>query len=397
MLSGLDYPIKPLSGFKTFFKDNDGCEFMQWHRFPYENWEEGTFRRLDLFRLNDYISYRTEKGRKLIDRFNSWQIRHRVMRGIPRHYPLLYGGSNWMSLTAACIRHIITSYDSWKGFFRRLRFTFAPDEIFFQTLIKNSSFGSKVVNDNLRLILWDNMGNGPLELDEKNWWHVTVSSAFFMRKINPVRSDKLLSMTDRYLLPESKVRIGLNGSWSHTSFNGHAFDLSLARFIGKICEMLFIRTVYDFGCGVGWYVRYLRDRGLDVQGYDGNENVREISSLFFNNGFYCQRIDLSKPVMSDEKADMVMSLEVGEHIPPEEEGVFIDNIVTNAEKYVLLSWAIPGQNGDGHINCRENGYIVSELKKRGFRLNVPVSILLRKNASLPWMTKTLMFFENEKE
>lgn len=395
LLSGLDYPIKSLSEFKAFFEEHNGDEFLEWHRYPNEKWEGGTYRRLELFRLNDYVSYRSLKGKRLIDKLNYWQIRLGIKRRIPQHYPVLYGGSNWMSITYGCASHVLSCHKKKRKFYRRLKFTFAPDELYLHTLIMNSPYGSQVTNNNKRLIRWDKYGNGPLVLDHNDLWNVAVSDALLMRKVEPLLSEKLLSAIDKYMLMEDSPRISANGSWIHSSLRGHAYDSSLAKWIVDLCSILFIRTIYDFGCGVGWYVKYLRDKGFDVQGYDGNKSVEEVSSLFFEDGFYCQSVDLSEPVEADDKADLILSIEVGEHIPPERESIFLDNLTRNARKYILLSWALPNQKGDGHVNCQSNEYIIREMKRRGYRINVPISIMLRRDASLPWLRSTLMFFEKD--
>ena len=50
--------------------------------------------------------------------------------------------------------------------------------------------------------------------------------------------------------------------------------------------------------------------------------------------------------------DWVICMEVAEHIPREFEHVFLLNLVASAQKGVLLSWGLPGQNGIGHVNLR---------------------------------------------
>lgn len=65
----------------------------------------------------------------------------------------------------------------------------------------------------------------------------------------------------------------------------------------------------------------------------------------------------------------------------------------NAGKYIILSWAIEGQPGDGHINCRSNKYIISKMDQLGFKLDTPASQYLRSCAGLWWFKNTLMFFE----
>lgn len=46
LISGQDYPIRPLAQFLRYFDDNGGKEFMQYSHLPHRNWEDNTFRRL---------------------------------------------------------------------------------------------------------------------------------------------------------------------------------------------------------------------------------------------------------------------------------------------------------------------------------------------------------------
>jgi hypothetical protein len=75
--------------------------------------------------------------------------------------------------------------------------------------------------------------------------------------------------------------------------------------------------------------------------------------------------------------DLVISIEVGEHIPKEFEQVFIDNICSHTNSKLILSWAIVGQGGDGHVNCQNNDYIIAKLKEKGFEHDEYNSSVLR--------------------
>ena len=61
-----------------------------------------------------------------------------------------------------------------------------------------------------------------------------------------------------------------------------------------------------------------------------------------------------------------MSLEVGEHIPKEYEDIFINNLHNNNNKGIILSWAILGQGGFGHVNEQNNDYIKSKMSNLGY-------------------------------
>lgn len=392
-MSGQDFPIKPLEDIKGHFKDYRGWEFVEYMPLPDARWEKGTWRRFELFRLNDYMDYHSPKGYRRINRFNEWQLRLGVKRRIPDQFPRLYGGSNWMSVTFACASYIISNRNRHRKFFRRLRFTFAPDEVYFHTVILNSSFAGKVTGNNLRLIFWDNRSGSPLTLTEKHWWEVATSDRFFVRKLDREKSAGLLEHLHTHILQKERLTISPNGYWEHGGLGGHVFDNGLAQGLLELLPFMEVRSVGDFGCGPGWYVALLRRRGYDIQGYDGNPTVEAVSRLFFDDGFYCQQADLSEEQETDEPFDMVLSLEVGEHIPANKEAVFLNNLANNAARYVLLSWAVEGQQGDGHVNCRSNEYITERMRERGFTFNEPASRYLRKCATKWWFKNTVMLFE----
>jgi hypothetical protein len=65
-----------------------------------------------------------------------------------------YGGSTWFCLPKQLVSYIlefVKQNPAVPAFFRHV---FAPDEMFFQTILLNSPFRSKIVNDNRRYIDW---------------------------------------------------------------------------------------------------------------------------------------------------------------------------------------------------------------------------------------------------
>jgi hypothetical protein len=90
----------------------------------------------------------------------------------------------------------------------------------------------------------------------------------------------------------------------------------------------------------------------------------------------------------------VLSFEVEEHIPAQYEQIFIDTIVLHCNSILILSWAIIGQFGVGHVNCRSQEYIIDQIEQRGLKYNKEDTLFIRnaeyKNA--PWFKNTLMVF-----
>lgn len=178
------------------------------------------------------------------------------------------------------------------------------------------------------------------------------------------------------------------GIWSIKLANKHKHDFLLAGAIGTYYSP---KLFADVGCGDGTYCAVFKSFGwLEIHGYEGTP---KISSL----GVYdnIMTVDLSKKRYVDIKYDLVLCLEVGEHIPKEHEQVFIDNICEYTTKDLILSWAIPGQGGKGHYNEQSNDYVIDQFKKRNFKINDKMSRILRGYSSLKWFKDTIMVFRRK--
>lgn len=391
--SGQDYPIKKLRDIKSFFEVSRNYEFIEYMRLPSEKWDLGTYDRFNYYRLNDFFDFNTPVGHKHITGFVKFQKSIGYKRRVPDSFDFLYGGSNWMSITSECAKYIIDYQRKNKTFYNRLKYTFASDEVYFHTVILNSPFARNVRNNNLRCILWKDNNGSPETLTEKHWWEIMTSDCLFARKFDYKYSKKLLGYIGAYILKDEHLSIASQGYWQSETLEGHKYDNGLAGGILNLLSFTQVKTIADFGCGPGWYTALLRNNGYAVEGYDGNPNVEKGSALLFDDDFYCQCVDFTEDLEAEKTFDLVMSLEVGEHIPFENEDIFIMNIVRNARNYVLLSWAVEGQAGSGHVNCHSNKYIISKMKDLGFGFNSPVSSYLRKCATLWWFKNTILFFE----
>jgi SAM-dependent methyltransferase len=178
--------------------------------------------------------------------------------------------------------------------------------------------------------------------------------------------------------------ISERGYWtSKEETDTHEFDQFLCSALIKLTNGM--ESITDIGCGNGTYVKAFLAEGIPAIGYDGNPMTPELTNSL------CHVVDFSMPVDLDP-SEFVLCLEVGEHIPVEFEQIFLDNIARVSSKYVLLSWAVEGQYGIGHVNCRNNYYIIRQMFNRGFRHSKIISASLRKKSTLPWFKNTLMFF-----
>ena len=93
------------------------------------------------------------------------------------------------------------------------------------------------------------------------------------------------------------------------------------------------------------------------------------------------------------KYDRALFLEVGEHIPLKFENNVFYNINCSTRESVIVSWARPGQYGNGHVNCRSQGYVQARMKDYGFTYDKKVSFFLREKSTFSWFKNNIMVFK----
>jgi SAM-dependent methyltransferase len=107
------------------------------------------------------------------------------------------------------------------------------------------------------------------------------------------------------------------------------------------------RSVVDVGCGDGSWLAVCRKLGVEeILGIDGDYIDREILQIPQE---HFQAADLTKPIGVGRVFDLVISLEVAEHLPASSSSVFVESL-TGLGPLVLFSAAIPLQGGNHHIN-----------------------------------------------
>ena len=181
------------------------------------------------------------------------------------------------------------------------------------------------------------------------------------------------------------MKVNEKGYFETTTSSIHPIDKSLGKFLVNYFRFK-EGSILDLGCGNGYYTKLLREYGIDCDGYDGNPNTIELT-----NGM-CGIIDLTVPFKLVKKYLTVLCLEVGEHILEKYMNTFIENIHRNNTKQIILSWAIPGQGGYGHVNELSNEIIIETFKDLGYLHNVDLDQKFRDASSLFWFKNTIMIF-----
>lgn len=125
-------------------------------------------------------------------------------------------------------------------------------------------------------------------------------------------------------------------------------------------------TVLDVGCGVGeWFLGADVIRKDDLENYVGiDRDVPKESLLIYESQYIDCNLELEFPQV--DKADMVLCLEVAEHISERRANDLIKFLCDHSNRYVLFSAAIPYQGGTGHINEQWQSYWAEKFQENGF-------------------------------
>jgi glycosyltransferase involved in cell wall biosynthesis len=112
------------------------------------------------------------------------------------------------------------------------------------------------------------------------------------------------------------------------------------------------QSVLDIGCGPGIYTEQLQELGISAQGLDPDARTRHT------------HYSLLDP--ATRSAELVICLEVLEHIDPQDTITALQNLRDHATKTLIFTAARPGQGGTGHINCRHRDQWITLLESVGF-------------------------------
>jgi SAM-dependent methyltransferase len=191
-------------------------------------------------------------------------------------------------------------------------------------------------------------------------------------------------------------RFGFSPStiYGDSFYDGAACDEGRV-YAAAVADILFDRyaprTVFDFGCGQGAILAGLEKRGVLAFGCDGSApGVRRCPP----NTFVFQA-DLKKPLVTNRTFDLVLSIEVAEHLPHRSGPVLVASMAGVASHRVVFSASGPGSPiGDDHINLQPPEYWADLFAAHGFRHRAEESREVRaamKAAGAPdWFQNTIV-------
>jgi len=156
---------------------------------------------------------------------------------------------------------------------------------------------------------------------------------------------------------------------------------SAQRIVPLVLALIPARSVLDVGCGTGHFLRAFREAGVsDITGIDSDHVPRDqlvIEPHHFIPGDLSQAFDLKR------RYDLVISLEVAEHLPPPAAEAFVASLVRHAST-VVFSAAIPFQGGTAHLNEQWQSYWARLFADHGYHPYDPIRPALWRDDQVAW-------------
>lgn len=218
-LSGQDYPVKPVAQIERELADStyDGYLWTQ----PVEDveWEVGAMRYLyQYYDVPRFPGWRRARGR-----LKTVAAKRRAAGGLPPVWPApvdepfrvgfrplrgpfrpgfrCYKGSSWWTLNRRSIERMVRFADTNPRLARYYsRILFAPNESYFQTILRNDPELNLVTNDHLRYIRWTRPETGhPDLLTSADVDEILASGKTFARKLDERKDPRVLDLLDERL------------------------------------------------------------------------------------------------------------------------------------------------------------------------------------------------------
>ena len=168
----------------------------------------------------------------------------------------------------------------------------------------------------------------------------------------------------------------------------HAADSLLS----VVAEHIAFSRVADVGCGTGtWLAAAMQLGAQQAFGYEGEW----VNGVPLDDGrIALTLIDLEQPLVG-EQVDLVLSLEVAEHLSPSRADGFVADLCAMGSA-ILFSAAIPGQGGVNHRNEQWQSYWARKFAARGFAAFDVVRPLVWSDDSIPaWYRQNAVLYVSE--
>jgi 2-polyprenyl-3-methyl-5-hydroxy-6-metoxy-1,4-benzoquinol methylase len=150
--------------------------------------------------------------------------------------------------------------------------------------------------------------------------------------------------------------------------------------VPRLQDLLSPRSLLDIGCGKGEW--------LEAFGLDDSLGV----DIAAPEGVHFLNHDLTKPLDLERTYDVVLSLEVGEHLPEQSAQIYCQTMTRHTDT-IVFSAAVVGQEGIGHINCQPHEYWHQMLDSYGFAVLDAIRPMIQDPRVSPWYRDNIFLYQ----
>jgi hypothetical protein len=196
-LTGQCYPLKSNDDIELELARLQGKSLIESKKFPVADWgnDYGGYKRLDRFYFSvNHPLYKKLRPFDVISRGLGSdevlrQVRHiRLWRRKPPLNMHPYGGSAYWCLSRQCVEYVLGFLHAHPEVLRFFSTTFAPDEMFFQTILANSPFEEDVTSSLIHYTEWSEKKSNPVILGKAQIHAAIASGAWFGRKLEDIEA-----------------------------------------------------------------------------------------------------------------------------------------------------------------------------------------------------------------
>lgn len=188
LLSGNDYPIKSTRQIHKFFDHHPGNIFME-----YETTDSDWWRSVQTRVTNYHFTDLHFAG--------NYQLSVIVSKLLPKRTPPkgleLVGRSQWLTITPQSAQYVVDHLRNNPKTHRFFKLSWGSDEIAIQTILYNSPFKDKIINNNYRYIDWSEQKASPKTLTMADADKLTNSPCLFARKFDLATDPEIFDYLDR--------------------------------------------------------------------------------------------------------------------------------------------------------------------------------------------------------
>lgn len=177
--------------------------------------------------------------------------------------------------------------------------------------------------------------------------------------------------------------------------NVHNLD-SPKEIVPELIKLLNPKSVVDFGCGLGTFLYCFKQEGVkDVLGLDGLWANKDMLFKYLSPNEF-KECNLEDSIKLEKKFDLVISLEVAEHLSEKSADTFVQNLI-GAGDLIVFGASIPYQEGQNHINEQWLDYWEQKFLDQGYKMIDVLRPIFWDNPNVFWWYKQNMVLFIPKE